>query len=176
MSAPNVNTIRYARARIIVNPSTTAGDPPYGGTYLGLARDIEAVVTRREYRVSYEEYGGITGRLLEGIDTVEVSATMRGADADAFSAIFGTTTPGRTVATPIRYAEDTSARRPALLVMPFDQAQDAIYLPRAIGAPRSGARTTWGLSREWTYPVVWVPIPDAGGDLWQLAPLESLTL
>lgn len=174
MSAPGLSTIRYAKARLIANPTTTAGDPPYGGTYLGLARDIVCTVTEREYLVRYEEYGSIPGRVLRGVDEAKVECLMRGADADALAAVFGSSVSS-SVGTPISYVEDSSVQRIALLVMPLDPADDAFYLPRAVGGTGT-MRTPFTRYREWTYPGMWTGLPDASGRVWLMDPLEDITL
>jgi hypothetical protein len=173
MTTPTAENIYFARARLIKSPSTTAGDPPYGGTYLGIARDITVAVTHRGYWVRYEEYGGIRGRMLEGLDEVDVSAMMRGSDADAITWAWGAASIAETVTTPIAYAESRAA---ALLIAPIDVAQRAVYLPRAIMAPAERTDMAYSLAREFGWRAQWCALPDASGRIWIHDTMESITL
>lgn len=173
MAAPTIEEIYFARARIIKAPSTTAGDPPYGGSYLGLARDITVTIQHRDYWVRYEEYGGIRGRMLEGLDEVDVTAIMRGSDIDALTWAWSSSSVTETVTTPIGYAESRAA---ALLIAPVDVAQRAVYLPRAIMAPAERVELAYSFTREHTWRAQWGAVPDATGRVWVYDVLEDISL
>lgn len=173
MAAPNVRNIQYAKARLIKDPSTTAGDAPYGGTYLGLQNEVVAEVSYGRYEIAYVEYGGITGRILENPATAKITCMMRGTDADAINAVWGSGGAKSSVATPSKYSETRAA---ALLVAPLDVELPAFYLPRAIGIPAELMPSKYSRHQERVWRVEFIGIPDAAGRLFVQDPLEDISL
>jgi hypothetical protein len=93
MAAPNLSRVVRIPGRVIVNPTNLALPYPYGGTELGIHRDVELRFNDEFHFPDAEEYANA----IEGIycgGTTELKCTVRGLDVDALRYLFIDSTIG----------------------------------------------------------------------------------
>lgn len=135
MAAPDLVGILRAPGELIASPTDLTIATPYGGTRLGLVRDIVVRINQVTTMVRTEEFVTEVVETIEGGRDWKLSAALRSFDRDAIQRVFPTTIVGgetqqRVVtdggdartgargsarAIPLLFAPDDAARRPAVL-------------------------------------------------------------
>lgn len=166
--------------RLVRNPTSFTGSFPYGGTELGLVRDVAWVLTETRSRITAEEYGcQVVGDLITS-ESFSVSFAMRGSDDDALAAIWPNSAAGtksqRRVLSGARHhgklVENTLAC--ALLFVPDNPEHPAVILPRAV--PRRGSEpVACRLGQERLLITTWLALPGANGLPYQVGPMVDFT-
>lgn len=168
--------------RIVKDPTSFSGSFPYGGTELGLVRDVAWTLTEVRTRVRAEELGvAVVGDLFAG-EAFVLAFALRGQDDDAKAAVWPNTRVGARTQRRVLYGPGT--RKPgalvenyaacALLFVPDDPEHDAVILPRAIPR-RTEAPVTCHLGAEKLQLVSWLALPGANGLAYEVGPMADFT-
>lgn len=87
MSTPRAHDILRVPGRLVKNPTDLAAAYPYGGTELGVVRDIEWSPGIHSEKLHAEEFGLAVGALITHQEGV-LAAVLRSWDGDFLSTIF----------------------------------------------------------------------------------------
>src|SRR5689334_14305454 len=125
--------------RLSINPaSLTSGSYPWGGTGLGLVREIVAMPRQRNYAIRAEEYGMVPVEAIQAAEAWMVVGILASHDDDALKKLFmsgatGTTTQRTLVTAPGTVGSRVSDRAVALLFTPEDtDRHDFLLLYKAL--------------------------------------------
>lgn len=140
MAAPEVLEALRVPGQLIVGPTLTTGGIPFGGTRLGLVRNVVLRMKEGRVEITAEELGvEVVDYVLTGAD-YQIAFALRGWDADAWSTVFPNTTLGAlggqtgvVAPGPVEPGRLGSSRAVKLLFAPDDTARHpAVYFPAAI--------------------------------------------
>lgn len=188
MAAPAESAVDRGPGKLIVTPTNLSAAAPYGGTYLGAARDIESdFLDNEDLVVPAEEFAGAPVEGLEMTGCFALYSLMRGFDADALGAIFPNTSTGASsgakvidggVQSTVRSGHLRSARAVKLLFAPDDATKRAVLIYKAMPFVPKGARTRYSILYESVIPVVWLALPDTAnsGRTYKIGKIADLTL
>lgn len=170
--------------RVCVNPTDLTLAFPYGGTDLGLVRDVLVSVESQPYEVTASEWGPEVVEVVEGGEVWRVSFAVRGATPEAVAQVFMQVAADSTGWPVVQHPAAT--RRPGrprsqdavrLLLAPLDPEAGPATLFRA-AVPVRAARLdlSFRLRDELTYALAFVAVrDDNGAAVWQ-GPLASAVL
>jgi hypothetical protein len=167
-----------------MNPSNLALAFPYGGTELGLIQDAELVPNAVNLPIEDEAWGVEVVDVLNMGCNWQFKVTVRGADPDAFNAIFPGVSTGPVsgrpdIAYPSSFHAGTllSANGVKLLVVPNDTGTFPLgYLPVALPMLAEDASENWQADQEWVVKAQFQAIRDGTGRVYLQRRLEDLTL
>lgn len=94
MSAPKVELIRHIPGRLIKDPTTRDSASPYGGTYLGMTRNIIVLIGYESHAIPDEATGGRPIDYTQGREYAYLTCFLRGFDDDAIRTFFPNTSTG----------------------------------------------------------------------------------
>ena len=179
------NRILRAPARIVLNPNNLAADAPFGGVFVGRAREVAMVEQGGTGRRIDAELLGEATDVLEGPNVTSFGCFLRGWNddaveqflADGYTVGSGTgratyTSPGSRV--PGQTAVDRSV---TLLVLP-DNPDDApaLLLHRFLPFWDQEATLAWSRQSELGIPLAGECLRGANGRIFDIARLADLSL
>lgn len=186
MATANVLNIRRIHARLVADPTNLSTAFPYGGTALGLAKEMHFRPKVRSRPITAEELGRQTIDVLYAGESATFAAVLRDYDDDALAAIWQQTETGSTGRTSLLLKPKTgspragslgSARSIKLLVAPTDEERDPfLILYRAIPLVEDSADLSFAIKDELGIGVVFFGIPDSSDRVYAVARKEDLSL
>lgn len=157
MSAGAPTNARWEGGRLVLDPANKALPYPYGGTELGLVRELYLEPTARPLFIRAEEFGGSVVEVATGEIEVVCGFVMRGWDRDLVGSLPGGTNAGSGLV--VYTTELQGALRPGvrLLFVPDNRTSGVYYyLPSAVVMPRASAQAQASFNREFGLPlIVW---------------------
>lgn len=165
---------------------TSSASPPYGGTAIGLAREIIFYPGTKTDLATAEEWGGVVTKAYYAGEKPYLAAVLREFDADALNAIFPNTTAGAVSQDRfIRFTPGTSGQnRPGydltgkvvkLLAAPISQNHHlGVLIWYAIPAMSETMQLRLSLSEEIGLGVVWYAGLNSGNQCYMIAPLPDM--
>lgn len=170
--------------RLVKNPTNLAGSFPYGGTELGLLKDVAWELVDVYQRHRAEEFGvAVMGDLWCG-EAFSLAFALRSLDDDALAAVWPNTRVGAVSQHRVLYGPGTrkpgmlteTAKAAALLFVPDDlQNHDAVMLPRALPRRDRLSRVPLHLNGEQLLGSTWLAIPGANGLAYEVCRFVDLT-
>lgn len=186
MAVENLQNVTFLSGRLVSNPTTLVGSFPFGGTALGLARDIVVMPTTLSYQVKAEEFGNVTVDVVDGGRSWVLGANLRGYDTDALVTVFpGTNTGSSSGLFGIRETSTGAGRGGrlhsadsiVLLHVPDDTDRHrATLLYRAVPLVDEAAELNLQLANEFMIAVMFIAIPDTSGNVFAHELLEDMSL
>jgi hypothetical protein len=188
MATANVNQIRTIPGRLIKDPTDLSSAPNFGGTPLGLFRDVEFRFGYRTELITAMEYGGTPVESVYLGETAVLAGLLRSEDADAIGSIFpnstlGTSSGERTIdgnafqTGKNRSGYLLSSKAIKLLFAPKDYERDPfIVIYKAIPALEEAAALQLAVTREYGIAVAFHAIPDSTGRLYRIGRREDIAL
>ncbi len=194
MAAPDLATILRMPGVLVKDPTSLASVPTpedfrtastiFGGTVLGVLRNVEARWQIRGRNIAAEEYGGAVHEQIYIGESLVLAAILRNFDSTGISTIFpntsaGTTSGARVVAQDFSQSGSRAAIRTAhkLLFVPVAvETMPLVYLPAARVLPDATAKMALGLEEEVGIGIVWQASPSDAGLCYRIALREDLTL
>ena len=186
MAAPDVLEALRVPGELIVGPTVTTGGLPFGGTRLGLVRDVKLRVLEGRVNITAEELGvEVVDYVLTGSD-YRLAFALRGWDADAWGQVFPNTTLGAlggqtgvVAPGPVEPGRLGSSRAVQLLFAPDDTARHpAVYFPAAIPLAAESQEVSVTRQNEFLVLAAFHATRDGHGTgrLAQVQLIEDLTL
>lgn len=170
--------------RLVKGPTDLTGSYPYGGTELGLLRDVWWELVDVYQRHTAEEFGArVVGDLWSG-EAFSLAFALRSLDDDALAAVWPNTRVGEVSQHRVLYGPGPrrpgmlteTAKAAALLFVPDDvQNHDAVLLPRALPRRDRLSRVPLYLGGEQLLGSTWLAIPGANGLAYEIGRLVDLT-
>ena len=188
MAAPAETAIDRGPGNLIITPTDLSAAAPYGGTYLGAARDIECdFLDDEDLLIPGEEFAGQPVDALEMTGCFALYSLMCGFDASAVATIFPNTSTGASSGAKvidgsaqgtIRSGHLRGGRAVKLLFAPLDSAKRAVIIYKAMPFVPKGARTRYSILYESAIPVIWIALPDTAnsGRTYKIGKLADLTV
>lgn len=188
MSSPNVVNIIRVPGRLIANPANLTTPPNYGGTMLGIHRDLEIHFEAKHYFVKAEEWGQCPVELVYCGQAAHLKGFARGVDKDALAALWPYSTPGGggdTVIsdTPVGNTGNTRAGTLMstfalkLLFAPLDNTNHPfVVLYKAVPTIPENAFFPLTRSEEIAFPFAFRAIPDSSGRAYAIGKATSISL
>lgn len=194
MGANDVATILRLPGLLVKDPTSLASVPTpedlrtastiFGGTVLGVTRNVEARWVVRSRNVVAEEWGGTVAERVYIGESLVLAAVLRNYDADAMATIFPRTSAGSTSGARVveqDFAQTSSRahiRTPhKILFVPVAvETTPLVYLPAARALHDATAKMALGLEEEVGIGCVWQACPNDSGVAYRIALREDLTL
>jgi len=187
MGNPYSRNVKRIPARLVKDPTNIAIDWPYGGTPLGVARDIEFRENVAHRPLESEAWGVQKVELVYAGQSCSLSAVLRELDDDALLGVKSNSEVGAGGHTLIHEEPDhsdavragslLSDRSFALLVAP--EAEDFhpwIIIYDAIPVQDEAAILQASIGQELGIAVVWYGIPVLGKGVFELGMRGDITL
>lgn len=187
MSTANVRNVRYIPGRLYANPTDLSTTAPFGGTALGLVRDMIFKPIVRTSTVTAEEFGSPVIEAVYAGEQALFSCVLREFDSDAISAIFPNSAAGSTTGDRIIQGRVSgSVNRPGyllsnkqltLLFMPRSlDHHPCILMRNAIPAVDETMEIQLSLSEEVGMAVNFYCTPDSSGRVYDIGRRADLSL
>jgi len=189
MASENFQGLVFSTGRLVKSPTAggaPAGSFPYGGTALGLARDVMVSPSQMSYEVRAEEWGQTVVEVLDLGRTWVVGCFFRGADDDVVRTLFpGMATLGGVSGkygivdrtnTPNRGRLLSSSAVPLLFVPDDVRRHNMVYLPAAVPLVEESAELALKLGEEFGYPALFMALPSAAGITFRMQLHEDISL
>lgn len=186
MATPNVGKIIRAPGRLVVNPANLSTPPAFGGTEIGIHRDIEIHYHAQYYWPKAEEFGMVP---IDGIycgQSVELKGYARGLDVEALQYFWPFSAAGaggdRVISdNPLSGTKAgtllSSLFNIKLMFVPKDYNRHPfVLIYRAMPWLDEAAAMPMSLAEELAYPVAFKGIPDATGRCYAMGRLSSISL
>lgn len=183
----DISALFKVPGRLCVNPASFSGTYPYGGTDLGLLREIRLRVQNFTEDVSEEGLGVkvVWGKLDMG-ELWHIAAIVRAPDQGQLHRLFGASktgavsgrtivvSPGASLSPVVRVGAWLPTVK--LLFAPNDVTQWHVYFPAATADLEEEAELALSLAKDFDAPAVYTAMPPAGGLLEsvQFGPIEDL--
>lgn len=170
MSAGVPTSTRFSGMRLVVNPTNLASAYPYGGTEIGLVRELEEIEVTQDTTITAEEFGGVAVETTVAVGTLVVACNLRGWDKDAISLLPFAVSKGSGA----RYSITTDANGTtragvastyhSLLMVPDDRTNGIARILYRVGVHKDWtARTQRSYGREFGLPIIFVATLDQYG-------------
>ena len=181
MASEDLTSVIFNSGRLVKNPTNLALAYPYGGTELGLARDVVVVPSQLKVELTAEEFGRITVDVVDVGRSWVLGCNLRGWDNDAINTIFpGVVSSGagiKDTLTAQRGGALLSSRSCKLLFVPDDTTNHRmVYLYRALPLVDESAELALQLANEHLIPCIFMAIPDTSGRIYSQELLSALVL
>ena len=168
---------------------TSLTSAPYGGTELGLLKDVAWSLSQVYLRTRAEEFGqAVVGLGFYG-EAFSLAFALRSVDNDALAKLFLNTREGAVSQNRVVFGGHTTSgdKRPgtlvetalatALLFVPDDvDGQDAVWLPRAVPRPDRLNGVPLHLDGEHLIGSTWLALPGSNGRPYEIGRLVDLTV
>lgn len=186
MSAPQAHHILRIPGRLVKNPTNMSSDYPYGGTELGVIRDIEWSPGIQAEKLHAEEFGLAVGSIITRQEGV-MAAVLRSWDNDFLSTVFPNTQAdefgevgvlGRVSGSGVnRVGYDEFDKGFKLLFAPFAANQHRfLLLHNAVPMIEDTFRLRLTLADEFGLPVIFYAAADSQGRTFTWDVKENLVL
>lgn len=187
MAAPATGSIIRVPARLVWNPTNLGAAEPYGGTYLGTARDLEFIPQPQYKPIWAEEFGSYVDAIYCG-EKVLFKAVLRYPDSDAITqtapkAVASGSSGIRFVFRPGGTTQNTRAgtsmfsRAGKLLIAARARSDHPMLLMyNALPAFDEAARLQFSLGTEYGLAVAFWGTPDSSGRVYDMAQRQNLVL
>jgi hypothetical protein len=184
---PDVGQYLRVPGRLVVNPTNmSSAAPTYGGTDLGLVRDV-AIHPGRGWEVVRDESFGVEANdVLDLGESWSLVAVMRNLTDPVFSTFFPAVATGAVTgkkmvdypgSTPFRPGTLRSGSAVKLLFVPDDTERHRfVYFPKALPLVEEAAEIASRLDRELGVPVVFLAIRDASNRACRWALRQDVVL
>jgi hypothetical protein len=198
MGAADTRHVLTVPVRLVADPTNLSVPFPYGGTALGLARDVEFVPNVQVKTVTAEEWGGNVVESYYCGEHATLTAVLRHWDGDAMEAVYpgiasgssGTNllvyTPAASVASGAASGATKAGTSLAslsciLLAVPYAHGEVQTKLPaliiyRAVPALDQAQRLQYAIGEEWGLAVAWQCTPDSSGRVYKMGKIGDLSL
>lgn len=188
MAAPDLTRVFRVPGRLVSGPTAVTGSYPYGGTGLGLTGQARLRIETFARELTAMEFGAERVERTELGQRVGLACVLRDWDDDALAAVFGpvgataagTASARRVITYPgatFRAGQRSAANGIKLLWAPDDPGHHpAVLLYRAMPHPEATAELVLRLDAALEVGVVFSAVRDGTGRLYQLGPLEDMTL
>lgn len=185
MASPNVVKIIRAAGRLIINPANLTTPPAFGGTEIGIHRDVEIHFDPKFYPVTAEEWGHIPVDFVYCGQSAYLKAYARGMDVDALRLLWPfTPDAGNTLSdTPTQTSGTTragtlfSSKSVVLLFAPKDYVRHpAVIFYKAIPTIPEDISMPLSLAEELAFPIAYRAIPDSSGRTYAVGKMSGLSL
>lgn len=180
-TASALNLLRMP-ARLVKNPTDLSTTFPYGGTALGLARELVFRFGTKTHAEYAEEWATHT-RVFYCGDVGYLAAILRDWDVDAIGNVFVTGSTGSSGGPLVAPDVNASTRAGTLLsgssILVAPLAPDvypAVLLYNALPHPEDAAELNYSRKNEAGVGAAWEACPDANGRTYAVGVLEDLTL
>lgn len=182
---PNVVNIIPVPCRLIANPANLNSPPNYGGTPLGIHRDLEFVPEVKHYPIRAEEFGHVPIDILYCGQAAYLKGYARGYDPDNSMLLWpydflggsGKAVLFDTPTTTSRAGLLLSSESFKLLVAPLDNVNHpAIIIYRAVPAIPDDLTIPLARNVEFAYPFAFRGIPDSTGRAYVIGLMSDLSL
>lgn len=170
--------------RLVLGATNLAGSFPYGGTELGMVRDLSWVLVDVYQRTRAEELGvAVVGDLWCG-EAFSIAFALRGFNDTAKAAVWENSRVGAVSQHRVVYgpgarrpgARTESSKASALLFVPDDLLNhDAVVLPRALPRRDPVNRVSLRLRDEHLVAMTWLAIPGSNGLAYEIGRMADLT-
>lgn len=185
MATPHAYNILRVPGRLIKNPTNLSTTSPYGGTELGVVRNVVFTPGIRTEKLIAEEWGTPIGAIVAS-ETPVLACALRSWDNDLIASIFPnvrTASSGEvgvqgTVAAGVnRTGYDMEAKAFKLLFAPLaPQQHRAILIYNAIPLVDEQAQLDLSLGREFGIGLMFLATPNPNGYLYDMDWISNLTL
>lgn len=185
MATPATRHVRKIPGRLIKDPTNLSAASPYGGTVLGLVRQIYFRPRSTHRPIEAEEWGNLVVDVVHGGVSCVMACVLRGYDNDALTSIFldtATGTPSREKV--VRFRADNgragtllSAKSMKLLFEPEAPIRHrAIIIREAVPVVMDDTEMALDMTEELGIPVMWYGAPDSSGRVAEIARIGDLSL
>lgn len=187
MSAPSIRNVFRFPGRLISSPTNLSAAHPYGGTELGIARDMIFRFGQVSTESEAEEFGRVVAVTLAG-EKAALMCVLRTYDNDAISAVFPNTSApskgrhrvinGRASGSGIdRAGFDLDSMAIKLLFVPHAvEEHPAILVYNAVPILDESAELQMAIGEEFGIALAFKATPDATGRDYSIGSLSDLTL
>jgi len=185
MATPAARNALHMPGELIKSPTSLSAAAPYGGTRLGLVRNMVFEFKAENYAIRAEEWGNQVVDLVYGGSSPVFGVTLREFDNDALSAMFLDTAVGspsgdRSVhlrADTARAGTLASTKEVKLLFVPRAVLrQPSILIRAAVPALAEDTRLSLSMGTEVNIHVLWYARPDSSNRVATIAKLGDMTL
>lgn len=186
MAAGKPHLIRYEPGRLVIGPTDLSTAYPFGGTQIGLAKEILFAPNRRRVRIVAEEFGGRTVRSSFTQKSPRLVCAMRGWDADFVAMLPDGASGSSGKIVPASSSAGALFTQRVLLLVPEEIAagQVSVASSTSIGLllyaasvlEDETARRRHGWSHEHTIPVEWEAELDGSNRDYHEGLLSGMTL
>lgn len=175
MASPNVVNIIRVPGRLIANPANLNTPPAYGGTQLGIHRDIEIRFDAQYYPVKAEEFGNVPVDVVYCGQSCYIKGYARGADAAFIAALWPAAAQSDNPVSGTRAGTLMSTRGIKLLFAPLDATNHPFFLIyKAVPTIPEDGYIPFTRSEEYAYPFAFRGIPDSSGRVYAIGQGISL--
>lgn len=172
MTAESASKILRGSGHLVLNPtSALTGTAPFGGTALGYSQDVVLRRLTESFRVTAEEWGGVTVEKTQAGEAWLVAGFLRAWDPDLLTVLFPNTRTGTRTNTPIvqailnksggkRAGHRLSERAVKLLFVPDDPDRVPAWICyRALPDLDTAQALGWDHEKELGLPFAFESIP-----------------
>lgn len=183
MVAGTAASIIRAPGRIVIGPTDLSTVYPYGGTQIGLAKEVEFVAQGTPFRVECEALGEASD-ILEANKRFSFSCFLRGWDDDAVEQMLaggyaaGATSQHATFAEPGNVPGASSIGRAVILLfVPDDIVHvNSLLIYRGVPDWTEGAQLAFQRGAEFGIPLTVDCLRDSNGNMLALERFSDLSL
>lgn len=187
MSSPNVVNIIRVPGRLIANPTDLVTAPAYGGTQLGIHRDIEIRFDAKYYPIRAEEFGNVPVDMLYCGQSAYLKGVARGLDEACMALLFPYTFTGAghtvvadfptTTGGGTRAGKLMSTTSVKLLFAPLDPTNHPfVVFYKAMPVVPEEGYMPFTRSEEIAYPFAFRGMPDSSGRVFAVGRAGSISL
>ena len=190
MAGVDPSRIQFIKGTLIASPTDLSAASPYGGTILGMVRDVAFHPGGESPVITAEEWGGAAVEVLQGSSEARLALFLRTLDPDAIAAGVPTSEAGESGERPWIYQpgkSDADTHRPGrrlseshgitLCVAPrAPDRQPFLVLYRAVPTIPTGSMIRIAQNQEVGIPLVWRGLLDDAGRVFAFARREDITL
>jgi len=177
--------ILHMPGRLYADPTDFSAAEPYGGTRLGMFKQIVLRFGSEHKTITAEEWGNQVVQVIHGGTSLVVAATLREFDNDALAAIFLDTAAGSPSGERVikiradagRAGTKLTTKAMKLLFVPRAATrQPSIYIRQAVPVLADETSIALATHEEVGIPVLFYGIPDTSEDVAEIGRLGDLTL
>jgi len=185
MASPVVRNALHMPGSLITAPTSLSAAAPYGGTRIGLVRDMVFEFKAEKYEVRAEEWGNQVVDLVYGGSSPVFAVTLREFDNDAISAMFldsaaGSVSGDRAINLRADYGRAgtlASTKEVKLLFVPRAVLrQPSILIRAAVPAMATEMKLSLSMGEEIGLAALWYARPDSSNRVATICKLADMTL
>lgn len=178
MTTGKPSSARYEGGRLVAGPTNLALPYPYGGTEIGLVRELYVEHTRAALRETAEEFGGVTVEIAPGEPEVVIGFLLRGHDKDMIGLLpGGSAAAGGTLSVDAGAVTGVKLTGQKLLFVPDDESNGIFHrVSSAAVLPGPSSRAQLSYGREYGEAIVAIGTPDGTGKIYQKGKKADITL
>lgn len=175
MASPNVVNIIRVPGRLIASPANLNSPPAYGGTQLGIHRDMEIRLGAQYYEVKAEEFGSVPVEVIYAGQTCEFRGVARGVDAAMIASLWPSGAASDNPISGTKAGKLMSSSSLRLLFAPLDTVNHPfVLIYKAVPTIPEGFAMPFTRSEEIAFPFAFKGIPDSSGRVYAVGQGISL--